>query len=88
MENLSWEKIEGLIKELVQFHQAQLLKCGRRIIPHLTPEDLLQPNDYQELEFNPHFRYEEGVLAGIQTVQTALSALKKGDQTLLKESDL
>lgn len=75
-ENLSLERIEQLLKELIQFHQTQLLKCGRRIVPHLTPEDLLQPNDYHELEFNPHFRYEEGVLAGIQTVQTALWALR------------
>jgi cell envelope opacity-associated protein A len=73
----SWEEIDRLLQELVQFHQSQLLKCGRRIIPHLTPEDLLQPNDYQELEHNPHFRYEEGVLAGVQTVQMALWALKK-----------
>lgn len=77
--NPKWEAIDQLLKELVQFHQAQLLKNGRRIVPHLTPEDLLQPNDYQELEFNPHFRYEEGILAGIQTVQMALWALKKGD---------
>ncbi len=73
----SWEEIEQLLKELVQFHQAQLLKSGRRIVPHLTPEDLLQPNDYQELEHHPYFRYEEGMLAGIQTVQMALWALKK-----------
>lgn len=78
-ENPSWEKIDQLLKELVQFHQAQLLKSGRRIVPHLTPEDLLQPNDYRELEFNPYFRYEEGMVAGIQTVQTALWALKKND---------
>ena len=71
------EEIDQLLKELVDFQQNVLLKCGRRFIPHLTPEDLLQPNDYNELEFNPHFRYEEGVLAGIQTVQTALMALKK-----------
>ena len=76
-EDPSWEAIDQLVKELVQFHQAQLLESGRRIIPHLTTEDLLQPNDYHELEFNPHFRYEEGVLAGIQTVQMALWALKK-----------
>lgn len=75
--NPSWEEIDRLLKELVQFHQTQLLRCGRRIIPHLTPEDLLQPNDYQDLEFNPHFRYEEGMVAGIQTVQMALWALKK-----------
>lgn len=80
-EEFSWEKIEILLKELVQFHQNQLLKSGRRIIPHLTPEDLLQPNDFQELEFNPLFRYEEGVLAGIQTVQMALQALKKSEGT-------
>lgn len=78
--NPSWEEIDQLVKELVQFHQKQLLQHGRRLVPHLTSEDLLQPNDYQELEFNPHFRYEEGVLAGIQTVQMALWALNKENQ--------
>jgi hypothetical protein len=75
--NPSWEEIDQLLKELVQFYQNQLLKSGQRIIPHLTPEDLLQPNDYVELEHHPYFRYEEGVLSGIQTVQMALWALKK-----------
>lgn len=74
---LTWEEIEQLLKELVQFHHKQMLKCGQRFIPHLTAEDLLQPNDYPEIEFNPYFRYEEGVLAGIQTVQIALWALRK-----------
>lgn len=73
----SWDEVESLLKDLVQYHQAQLLKLGRRLIPLLTPEDILQPNDYPELENNPHFRYEEGMVAGIQTVQIALQALKK-----------
>lgn len=72
-----WNDIERLLKELVQYHQEQLLKSGRRLIPNLTAEDILQPNDYPELEFNPHFRYEEGILCGIQTVQMALQALQK-----------
>ena len=72
-----WNDIERLLKELVQYHQEQLLKSGRRLIPNLTAEDILQPNDYPELEFNPHFRYEEGMLCGIQTVQMALQALQK-----------
>lgn len=72
-----WTEIERLLKELVQYHQEQLLKSGRRLIPKLTAEDILQPNDYPELEFNPHFRYEEGMLCGIQTVQMALQALQK-----------
>lgn len=72
-----WDEIDQLLKELVEFHKAQLLKCGRCIIPHLTPEDILQPNDFRELEFNPHFRYEEGMLAGVQAAQMAFWALKK-----------
>lgn len=74
--NPSWDEIDGLLIELIRYHQEQLLKSGKRIVPQLTKEDLLQPNDYLELEHNPHFRYEEGMLAGIQTVQVALRALK------------
>ncbi len=76
----SWQEIEQLLEELVQFHREKLLQSGRRIIPHVTAEDLLQPNDYQELEHHPYFRYEEGVLSGIQTAQMALWALKKKHQ--------
>lgn len=72
-----WNEIDGLFMELVRYHQEQLLKSGRRLIPNLTSDDILQPNDFPELEFNPEFRYEEGTLAGIQTAQMALQALKK-----------
>lgn len=75
--DLFWHEIDQLLNELLEFHKNQLLKNGRRIIPHLTSDDLLQPNDFHELEFNPHFRYEEGVVAGIQAAQIALWAFKK-----------
>jgi len=71
---LSWLEIEQLMQELVAYHQKQLLKSGRRMVPHLTSDDILQPNDFPELENNPHFRYEEGILCGIQIVQSALQA--------------
>ena len=69
--------IDQTLNQIVEQQKHELLKCGRRIIPHLTPDDILQPNDYQELELNPHFRFEEGVLAGMQTIQMALLALMK-----------
>lgn len=72
-----WILVEKVLADLVQGQKSALLKCGRRIVPTLTPEDMLQPNDYPELENNPHFRYEEGLLAGIMTVQMALQALSK-----------
>lgn len=64
----------GLIEELIEQQQRHLLGLGRKIVPRLTSEDLLQPNDYPELENHPVFRYEEGLLAGLRTVQTALRA--------------
>lgn len=70
----SWAATESLLHEVVEGQRQRLLRLGRQIIPTLTPEDILQPNDYPELEHNPVFRYEEGVLAGMQAIQIALRA--------------
>jgi hypothetical protein len=72
MEENDWAEIDALVQEIAAQQEACLLASGRRLIPHLTREDLLQPNDFPELEEHPHFRFEEGVLMGIRTVQTAL----------------
>lgn len=66
--------MSDLLDELIEQQKQKLLECGCQIIPNLTADDILQPNDYQELENNPLFRYEEGVLAGMQIVKTALRA--------------
>lgn len=73
---MSWNEMERVIDEIAEGQKRTVLILGRRIVPTLTTEDVLQPNDYPELENHPEFRYEEGVLAGIQTVQMALRALK------------
>lgn len=67
--------LESLLNELEEGQKKQVMAIGRRLIPTLTEEDMLQPNDYPELENNPHFRYEEGVLAGIQTAHMAIRSL-------------
>lgn len=66
---------DHLLNEMVEHQKEKLLQLGRRFVFNLTPEDMLQPNDYPILENNPHFRYEEGFLAGLQSAQMALSAL-------------
>jgi hypothetical protein len=71
----TWTEIDLLIQEVIAQQEKVLLETARRLIPHVTSEDLLQPNDFQELEFEPNFRYEEGVLAGMKTVEMALRAL-------------
>lgn len=75
--NVDWVSLETLFTELIELQHKKVLQCGRQVVPSLTTDDLLQPNDFLKLENHPHFRYEEGLLAGIQTAQTALRALKK-----------
>ena len=69
-----------LFDELVSHQQAKLLVCARRILPHVTPDDLLQPNDFPELENHPHFRYEEGILEGLLTARMAYLAKEKDEE--------
>lgn len=73
---MKWNDVHRLAVEMVEQQKKQLLKIGRKVVPTLTPEDMLQPNDYDELEHHPVFRYEEGILAGLQSLQIALKVLE------------
>lgn len=77
---MDWNSLENLLHELIEFQQKKLLQCGQQIVPTITQDDLLQPNDFLILENHPIFRYEEGVLAGFQTTQMALQALKRDQE--------
>jgi len=66
-----------MFDELADQQRKRLGAFARTLIPYLTEDDLLQPNDFPELENHPYFRYEEGVLEGILTARMAYLALKK-----------
>lgn len=66
-----------LLQELIAGQKKKLISSAERIVPNITADDLLQPNDFPELELHPHFRYEEGILDGLQVAYTALLALQK-----------
>jgi hypothetical protein len=70
-------KLKTLLFELRSMQEKKLLQLGRSIEPCLTSDDILQPNDFQSLETNPHFRYEEGILHGIQSTEAAIRCLLK-----------
>ncbi len=63
-----------ILDELIEQQKKVVLKTAKRIVPHIIEDDLLQPNDFPELEMHPHFRYEEGILAGLYLVQQAFAA--------------
>jgi hypothetical protein len=66
--------MQNVFDELIALQQKKILTCAQRIIPHITEDDILQPNDFPELEMNPHFRYEEGILEGLMTARMAYLA--------------
>ena len=72
--------MKTLLQELVDQQQEKLLQTARRILPRITPDDLLQPNDFPELEMHPHFRYEEGILDGLRVAQMALLRLERDSE--------
>ena len=67
-----------LLDELIEGQKQKLLSTARRIVPRITEDDLLQPNDFPQLEFHPHFRYEEGILDGLRVARTAILAERPG----------
>jgi hypothetical protein len=66
--------VDVFLNDMIHHQQARLLAHARRIIPHATSDDILQPNDFPELETNGDFRYEEGFLAALLAVQMAWRA--------------
>jgi hypothetical protein len=72
--------MENIFEQLVEAQREKLLSFSRQLIPHITPDDLLQPNDFPELEQHPLFRYEEGILEGLLTARMAYLAWQKDNE--------
>ena len=68
---------EELIRELIDHQQSKVLKVTRELVPNATPEDIRNPQDFPELMSDTHFNYEDGILTGYLTLQTALRKKSK-----------
>ena len=71
------QPLAPLFDELIEQQEKKLLEYAATIIPNVTSDDILQPNDYPELENHPFFRYEEGFLKGIHAAKMAVMAREK-----------
>ena len=69
--------MEKLFEELIFQQKKKMMTCARQIVPYISEDDLMQPNDFPLLENYPIFRYEEGVLEGILTARMAFLAKKR-----------
>ena len=65
--------IAQLIQEMIELQRKKVLKVARELVPEATPEDIRNPQDFPELSSDVLFNYEDGILTGYLSLQTALS---------------
>lgn len=73
MSATSWEEVARLVVGLEEQQRGKVLALARRLRPGLTLEDIANPHDFPELG-DGDWQYEDGVLAGIQSVLAAVRA--------------
>jgi len=66
------ELVEETLEQMIISQRAKCLKIARDIEPHLTPEDLRNPQDFPSLYEDTLFNYEDGILTGYLSAQMAL----------------
>jgi len=76
MAGVTWDEVEHLLGEMATQQEAKVLALARRLVPHLTPEDLLNPHDFTPLVESAEFNFEDGILAGLRAAGAALRAAR------------
>ena len=66
-------QMERLVMEIEELQRRKVVELARRLRPGLTSEDIRNPHDFPELG-DPDWQYEDGALAGIQSVLAAMRA--------------
>ncbi len=66
--------VERLIVEMIAQQERRVRALAERIVPEVTLDDLLSPDDVPRLARDPNFMYEDGYLAALMAVHTAVRA--------------
>jgi hypothetical protein len=74
--NAALDEVMSLLTGMEELQSRKVIELARRLRPGLTAEDIRNPHDFPELE-DTDWHFEDGQLAGIQSVITALRALRE-----------
>lgn len=75
----SVDDVERLVEEMEELQRRKVFELARRLLPHLTAEDIRNPHDFPELS-DVDWHYEDGILTGIQSVLVALRAARRDSE--------
>jgi hypothetical protein len=76
----TWSAVEELITEIEELQHRKVIDLARRLRPGLTLEDVRNPHDFPELD-DPDWQREDGILVGIQSVQAAIRARRRDEES-------
>jgi hypothetical protein len=69
-------RIFALMDTMEKTQADKVVALARRLKPGLTAEDIRNPHDFPDLD-DPDWHFEDGQLAGIQSVRFALHGLSR-----------
>lgn len=72
-----WEDVERVLDEMTRAQEQKLLALARRLVPHVTPEDLRNPHDFAPLLESAEFNFEDGILAGLLSAAAAVRVMRR-----------
>jgi hypothetical protein len=70
------DEMLSLLSGMEELQARKVIELARRLRPGLTAEDIRNPHDFPELG-DVDWHFEDGQLAGIQSVITALRAMRE-----------
>ena len=65
-------ELDEMFDEMIDMQRQKVLKRARLSNPKLSADDILQPFDYPDLQKDPIFHFEDGILAGLISAQAAV----------------
>ena len=73
---LALDEVLSLLTSMEALQARKVIDLARRLHPGITAEDIRNPHDFPDLD-DPDWHFADGQLAGIQSVATALRALRE-----------
>lgn len=74
MTEIPFDRFEALFEAMIQSQRAKVLRLAREINPQITPDDVLNPHDFPELDQDSQYNFEDGILSGYIAAQMAVRA--------------
>lgn len=68
------EIFEALFENMITQQRAKVLRIARELVPQITPDDVLNPHDFPELDTDAQYNFEDGILSGYIAAQMAVRA--------------